>query len=93
MIASGGSEQKGLGDRIPSLAFAFEKESADSLRARRSPRLAGRFCRDPSTLEGRHEKLNLSCLTGALAALDRNKPAARRGFRPMEVQCRWPQTR
>jgi hypothetical protein len=93
VVAPGGREQEGLSDRIPSLTFAFEKESADRLPARRSPRLARRSCRDSSTLEGRHEKPNLGRLTGALTALDRNKPAARRRFRLLGVQCRWPQTR
>jgi len=77
MVAPGGDEQKDLADRIPSLTVAFEKEPPDRLAARRSSRLARRPCRDPRAPERRHEKPHLGRLAGTLAALDRNKPAAR----------------
>jgi hypothetical protein len=34
MVASGGDEQQGLADRVPSLAVAFEKEPPDCFAAR-----------------------------------------------------------
>ena len=88
MVAPGGNEQESLADRIPSLAVAFEKEPPDRFATRRSSRLARGSCRDPRTPERRHEKAHLGRLAGALAALDRDKPAARHW-----VQRRWPQTR
>ena len=93
MVAPGGNEQEGLADRIPSLACAFKKEAPDRLTTGRSSRLARRLCRDPRALERRHEKAHLSRLTSALPALDRDKPAARHGFRLLTLQRRWPQTR
>ena len=94
MVAPGGDEQEGLADRIPSLTVAFEKKPPDRLAVRRSSRFARRSCRDPHALEGCHKKPDLGRLAGALAALDRDEPAAARDrFRLFGVQCRWPHTR
>ena len=88
MIAPGGNEQESLTGRIPAIAVALEKEPPDCFAARRSSRLARRPCRDPRSFKRCHEKPDLGRLACALAALDRDKPAARSQFRPLGVQCR-----
>ena len=83
MVAPSGNQQQGLADRIPAIAVALEKELPDRLAARRSSRLARRPRWDLRSFKRCHEKPHLGRLAYALAALDRDKSAARH-----RVQCR-----
>jgi len=93
MIAPGGDQQQGLPDRIPALALAFEQQSPDRFRTRRSAGLAGRASRNPRPRECGDEQPDLGRLAGALAPLDGDEPAPCRRSVPLGVQRRWPQTR
>ena len=76
MIAAGGIEQQNLGNSIPAFRGAFEQQLADRFRPGRAARLARALNRDAGPFQRRREKPGLRRFAGALAAFDRNEPAA-----------------
>jgi hypothetical protein len=88
MIAPRRYQQQGFADGVPARSIAFEEEPPDRFGVWRSAGLARSLRRDPRAFESCQKQPRLGRFAGALAALDRDEPAA--GNR---AQCRWPQTR
>src|SRR5580700_9009586 len=87
MIGARREHHQRLDERLPALGRAFDHELADILRARRAAGLARNDRLDAMPLQFSRQQTRLCRFAGALAAFERDEPAA---FRHEPLA--WPDT-